>query len=106
MLTGDLNPMPHAEIVTTTTHKTLRGPRGGFVLCTSDHASFVDKGCPMVLGGPLPHVMAAKAIAFAEARQPSFAYASAIVTNAQALAEGLLRRGVRLVTAAPATTSC
>ena len=99
VLTGDLNPVPHAEIVTSTTHKSLRGPRGGFVLCTSDHASFVDKGCPMVLGGPLPHVMAAKAIAFAEARQPSFAaYASAIVANAQALAEGLLRRGVRLVT--------
>ena len=98
VLTGDLNPMPHAEIVTSTTHKSLRGPRGGFVLCTDEYAPFVDKGCPMVLGGPLPHVMAAKAIAFAEARQPSFAYASAIVTNAQALAEGLLRRGVRLVT--------
>jgi len=98
-LTGDLNPVPHAEIVTSTTHKSLRGPRGGFVLCTSDYASFVDRGCPMVLGGPLPHVMAAKAIAFAEARQPSFAaYAAAILANAQALAEGLLRRGVRLVT--------
>jgi glycine hydroxymethyltransferase len=99
VLTGDLNPVPHAEVVTSTTHKSLRGPRGGFVLCTDEYAPFVDKGCPMVLGGPLPHVMAAKAIAFAEARQPSFAgYASAIVSNAQALAEGLLRRGVRLVT--------
>ena len=99
VLTGDLNPVPHAEVVTSTTHKSLRGPRGGFVLCTDEYAPFVDKGCPMVLGGPLPHVMAAKAIAFAEARQPSFAaYASAIVGNAQALAEGLLRRGVRLVT--------
>jgi glycine hydroxymethyltransferase len=99
VLTGDLNPVPHAEIVTSTTHKSLRGPRGGFVLCTGDYAPFVDKGCPMVLGGPLPHVMAAKAIAFAEARQPSFAaYASAIVANARALAEALLRRGVRLVT--------
>ena len=69
------------------------------MLCTEEYAPFVDKGCPMVLGGPLPHVMAAKAIAFAEARQPSFAaYASAIVGNAQALAEGLLRRGVGLVT--------
>jgi glycine hydroxymethyltransferase len=85
--------------VTSTTHKSLRGPRGGFVLCTSEYAPFVDKGCPMVLGGPLPHVMAAKAVAFAEARQPSFAgYASAILANARALAEGLLRRGVRLVT--------
>ena len=85
--------------MTSTTHKSLRGPRGGFVLCTDEFAPFVDKGCPMVLGGPLPHVMAAKAIAFAEARQPSFAgYASAIVANAQALAEGLMRRGFRLVT--------
>jgi glycine hydroxymethyltransferase len=99
VLTGDLNPVPHAEIVTSTTHKSLRGPRGGFVLCTSDYAPFVDKGCPMVLGGPLPHVMAAKAVAFAEARQPSFAgYAAAVVANAQALAEGLLRRGTQLVT--------
>ena len=99
VLAGDLDPVPHAEIVTSTTHKSLRGPRGGFVLCTGEYAPFVDKGCPMVLGGPLPHVMAAKGVAFAEARQPSFAaYASAIVANARALAEGLLRRGVRLVT--------
>jgi glycine hydroxymethyltransferase len=98
-LTGELNPVPYAEIVTSTTHKSLRGPRGGFVLCGGEYAPFVDKGCPMVLGGPLPHVMAAKAVAFAEARQPSFSgYAAAIVANAQALAEGLLRRGVRLVT--------
>ena len=99
VLTGDLNPVLHADVVTSTTHKSLRGPRGGFVLCTDEYAPFVDKGCPMVLGGPLPHVMAAKAIAFAEARQPSFAgYAAAIVANAQALADGLQRRGVRLVT--------
>jgi glycine hydroxymethyltransferase len=99
VLTGDLNPVPHAEIVTSTTHKSLRGPRGGFVLCGSEYAPFVDKGCPMVLGGPLPHVMAAKAIAFAEARRPSFAaYASAVVANARALADSLLRRGARLVT--------
>jgi glycine hydroxymethyltransferase len=77
----------------------LRGPRGGFVLCQPEYADAVDRGCPMVLGGPLPHVMAAKAVAFAEARQPSFAaYASQIVANARALAEGLLRRGARLVT--------
>ena len=99
VLAGDLDPVRHADVVTSTTHKSLRGPRGGFVLCTGEYAPFVDKGCPMVLGGPLPHVMAAKAVAFAEARQPSFAaYASAIIGNAQALAEGLLRRGVRLVT--------
>jgi glycine hydroxymethyltransferase len=99
VLTGDLNPVPHAEVVTSTTHKSLRGPRGGFVLCTGDYAPFVDRGCPMVLGGPLPHVIAAKAIAFAEARQPTFAdYASAVLANARALADGLLRRDVRLVT--------
>jgi glycine hydroxymethyltransferase len=98
VLAGDLDPVPHAEVVTSTTHKSLRGPRGGFVLCTQEYAPYVDRGCPMVLGGPLPHVMAAKAIAFAEARQPSFAaYASAILANARALAEGLLRRGARLV---------
>src|SRR5450432_2918769 len=99
VFTGDFDPVPFAHVTTTTTHKSLRGPRGGLVLCTEEYAPYVDKGCPMVLGGPLPHVMAAKAIAFAEARQPSFtAYASAIVANARALADGLLRRGVRLVT--------
>ena len=99
VLTGDLNPVPHAEIVTSTTHKSLRGPRGGLVLCTPDYAPYVDRGCPLVLGGPLPHVIAAKAVALAEARQPTFAdYAERIVRNARALADGLLRRGVRLVT--------
>jgi glycine hydroxymethyltransferase len=99
VLTGDLDPVPHADVVTSTTHKSLRGPRGGLVLCTEEYAPYVDRGCPMVLGGPLPHVMAAKAVALAEARQSSFAgYASRIVGNARALAEGLLRRGVRLVT--------
>jgi glycine hydroxymethyltransferase len=99
VLTGDLDPVPHADVVTSTTHKSLRGPRGGLVLCTAEYAPFVDKGCPMVLGGPLPHVMAAKAVALAEARRPSFSsYAASIVDNARALAEGLIRRGVRLVT--------
>jgi glycine hydroxymethyltransferase len=99
VLTGDFDPVPHAHVVTSTTHKSLRGPRGGFVLCQPEYADAVDRGCPMVLGGPLPHVMAAKAVAFAEARQPSFAgYAQAVADNAQALAEGLARRGVRLVT--------
>jgi glycine hydroxymethyltransferase len=98
VLTGDLDPVPHAQVVTTTTHKSLRGPRGGMVLANAEYAEYVDKGCPMVLGGPLPHVMAAKAVALAEARQPEFAgYARAIVENARALAEGLSRRGVRLV---------
>ncbi|WP_428965340.1 glycine hydroxymethyltransferase [Micromonospora fluostatini] len=99
VFTGDFDPVPHAHIVTTTTHKSLRGPRGGMVLCGPELADQVDRGCPMVLGGPLPHVMAAKAVALAEARQPAFAdYAQRIVDNAQALADGLLRRGAKLVT--------
>ncbi|HEX3816538.1 MAG TPA: glycine hydroxymethyltransferase [Mycobacteriales bacterium] len=96
---GDENPVPFAHITTTTTHKSLRGPRGGAVLCQPEFAEFVDKGCPMVLGGPLSQNMAAKAVAFAEARQPSFAtYAEQIVANSRALADGLARRGTRLVT--------
>ena len=67
VLVGDFDPVPHAHIVTTTTHKTLRGPRGGLVLCRNELAEFVDRGCPLVLGGPLPHVMAAKAVALVEA---------------------------------------
>jgi glycine hydroxymethyltransferase len=99
VFTGDFDPVPHAHVVTSTTHKSLRGPRGGFVLATPEFADAVDRGCPMVLGGPLPHVMAAKAVAFAEARQPAFAdYARAVADNAVTLAEGLARRGVRLVT--------
>jgi glycine hydroxymethyltransferase len=99
VLTGDFDPVPHAHIVTTTTHKSLRGPRGGMVLCQPELADAVDRGCPMVLGGPLPHVMAAKAVALAEARRPDFRdYAQRIVANAQALAAGLLRRGAHLVT--------
>ena len=98
VFTGDFDPIPHAHIVTTTTHKSLRGPRGGAVLCGPELSDQVDRGCPMVLGGPLAHVMAAKAIAFAEARQPSFAtYAQQIVANSQALAEDLAQRGVQLV---------
>jgi glycine hydroxymethyltransferase len=99
VLTGDFDPVPHAHIVTTTTHKTLRGPRGGLVLCERALAEFVDRGCPMVLGGPLPHVIAAKAVALAEASQPPFRdYAAAVVDNARALAEGLVSRGVPVVT--------
>jgi len=99
VLTGDFDPVPHAHIVTTTTHKSLRGPRGGMVLCQPEFAEAVDRGCPLVLGGPLPNMMAAKAVALAEARQPSFQeYAQRIVANAQALSDGLIRRGARLVT--------
>jgi glycine hydroxymethyltransferase len=96
---GDFDPVRHAQVVTTTTHKTLRGPRGGLVLCTKEYAAQVDKGCPLVLGGPLPHVMAAKALAFKEALAPEFRqYARAIVENARALAAGLVGRGLRVTT--------
>ena len=99
VFTGDFDPVPHAHVTTTTTHKSLRGPRGGMVLCQPEFADAVDRGCPMVLGGPLGHVMAAKAVALAEARQPSFqTYAQAVADNAVALADGLTKRGARLVT--------
>ena len=99
VFTGEENPIPYADVVATTTHKSLRGPRGGLVLATQEYASAVDRGCPMVLGGPLGHVMAAKAVALAEARRPAFqTYAQAVADNAKTLAEGLLQRGVTLVT--------
>lgn len=99
VFTGDFDPVPHAHIVTSTTHKTLRGPRGGIVMCKQEFAEVVNKGCPLVLGGPLPHVIAAKAIAFREANTPAFQeYAHRIVTNAQALAERLRSHGVRILT--------
>jgi len=97
---GDFDPIANAHIVTSTTHKSLRGPRGGIVLSNeTELAEYIDKGCPMVLGGPLANVMAAKAVAFAEARQPEFReYANNVVTNASALAAGIEKRGGRLVT--------
>src|SRR4029079_8792703 len=99
VFTGDEDPVPHAHITTTTTHKSLRGPRGGLVLATEEYAPAVDRGCPMVLGGPLSHVMAAKAVALAEARQQGFRdYAAQVAPNAQSLAEGFVRRGATLVT--------
>ena len=99
VFTGEENPVPYADVVATTTHKSLRGPRGGLVLATKEYAPSVDRGCPMVLGGPLSHVMAAKAIALAEARTSAFqTYAQAVADNAKTLADGLLKRGVRLVT--------
>ena len=99
VFTGDEDPVPHAHVVTTTTHKSLRGPRGGLVLATEEFAADVDRGCPMVLGGPLSHVMASKAVALAEARQPEFRdYAQRIANNAKSLAEGFLKRDATLVT--------
>jgi glycine hydroxymethyltransferase len=96
---GDSDPVAHAHIVTSTTHKTLRGPRGGLVLCQKELAETVDRGCPLVLGGPLEHVIAAKAVAFAEASRPDFtAYAQHIVDNARTLAEALMAKGLKVVT--------
>lgn len=95
----DFNPIPHAHVVTTTTHKTLRGPRGGMVLCTQEFAEAVDKGCPMVIGGPLPHVMASKAVSFAEADTHEFKeYAAKIVENSRALAAACREEGMDIAT--------
>jgi glycine hydroxymethyltransferase len=97
--TGDYDPVAHAHVVTSTTHKTLRGPRGGFVLCKKEMAEWVDKGCPMALGGPLVHAIAAKAVAFREASQPEFrSYAAGIVANTKTLAEACIRLGMPILT--------
>ena len=96
---GDEDPVPFADVVTSTTHKSLRGPRGGMILAKEEFASDIDRGCPLVLGGPLSHVMAAKAVALAEAKTEAFrTYAQNVADNAKALAEGLMRRDVQLVT--------
>jgi glycine hydroxymethyltransferase len=93
------SPVPHAEVVTMTTHKTLRGPRGGLIVCRASHIKQINSAVfPGGQGGPLMHVIAAKAVAFREALQPSFAgYAQAVVDNARALGETLQQRGLRLV---------
>jgi glycine hydroxymethyltransferase len=93
------SPVPHADVVTLTTHKTLRGPRGGCILSRAEHAEAIDKALfPGMQGGPLDHVIAAKAVAFREAAQPWFAtYAQQILDNASALAEALSGHGLRLV---------
>jgi glycine hydroxymethyltransferase len=93
------NPVPYADVVTFTTHKTLRGPRGGCILSRAEHAAAIDKGIfPGLQGGPLEHQIAGKAVAFREALHPSFrAYAHQIVRNAGALAEAMTREGFRLV---------
>ncbi len=93
------SPVPHAQIVTTTTHKTLRGPRGGMILCRADLAKAVDKQVfPGTQGGPLEHVIAAKAVALGEASQPEFkTYAEQVIRNARALAAALVERGYAIV---------
>ncbi|MCR5288422.1 MAG: glycine hydroxymethyltransferase [Treponema sp.] len=99
VFTGDYDPVKWADIVTTTTHKTLRGPRGALILCKKEFMDDVNKGCPMVLGGPLNSIIAAKAIAFKEARSEAYQkYAQNVVANAQALAEECQKLGMRLQT--------
>lgn len=98
-MTGNYDPVPFAHIVTSTTHKTLRGPRGGLILCKDEYREVVNKGCPLALGGPLPHVMAAKAIAFKEASTPAFSrYAHQIIDNCRTLAEALVQLGGEVLT--------
>jgi len=93
------SPVPHADIVTTTTHKTLRGPRAGLILCRGQYAKAIDSAVfPGIQGGPLMHVIAAKAVAFKEAMEPAFRdYSDQVVRNARALADGMARRGWRIV---------
>jgi glycine hydroxymethyltransferase len=93
------SPVPHADIVTTTTHKTLRGPRGGLILCKEEHAKAVDKAVfPGLQGGPLMHIIAAKAVSFKEALHPDFKiYQSQIIANAKALADRLIEHGFAVV---------
>ncbi len=93
------SPVPYADVVTTTTHKTLRGPRGGMILCKEEYAAAVDKAVfPGLQGGPLMHIIAAKAISFKEAMTPEFTeYQKQVIKNAAALADGLTKRGIKLV---------
>src|SRR5471030_921761 len=101
LVAGDAypSPVPHADVVTTTTHKTLRGPRGGLILCKTEHAKAIDKSVfPGTQGGPLEHVIAAKAVSFKEALDPSFKeYCTRVVENARALAAALAKRGFTIV---------
>ena len=93
------SPVPHADVVTSTSHKTLRGPRSGFILCKEEHATKVDKAVfPGLQGGPLEHIVAAKAVAFKEAMQPEFAaYIDQVVINAKAMGAAMVECGLRLV---------
>jgi len=94
------SPVPYADVVTTTTHKTLRGPRGGLILCKAEHAKAIDKAVfPGVQGGPLVHIIAAKAVAFKEDSKPSFKeYSAQVVRNAKIMADTFASKGVRVVT--------
>jgi len=99
VFSGDEDPVRWAHVATTTTHKTLRGPRAGLVLSTSEFAEALDKGCPLAMGGPLPHVIAAKAVAFREAATEEFrAYARRVVENSKALAAACIENGLDVLT--------
>jgi len=99
VFTGEYDPVPWSHVVTSTTHKTLRGPRAGIVLSTSEFAEALDKGCPLTMGGPLPHVIAAKAVALREAAAPEFKqYAQKIVDNCKALAASCMKNGLDVLT--------
>jgi glycine hydroxymethyltransferase len=93
------NPVPFADVVTTTTHKSLRGPRGGVILMKAEHEKAINSAIfPGIQGGPLMHVIAAKAVCFKEALEPSFkAYQQQVVVNARVMAENLIKRGLRIV---------
>jgi glycine hydroxymethyltransferase len=99
VFSGDYDPVRWAHVVTTTTHKTLRGPRAGLVLSTHEFAEALDRGCPLTMGGPLPHVIAAKAVALREAARPEFRqYAARIVENSRAFAAACIRGGLDVLT--------
>jgi len=99
VFTGEYDPIPWSHVVTSTTHKTLRGPRAGIVLSVSEFAEALDKGCPLTMGGPLPHVIAAKAVALREAAAPEFKqYAQKIVDNCKALAASCMKNGLDVLT--------
>ena len=100
------SPVPWADVVTSTSHKTLRGPRSGFILCKEEHAVAIDKAVfPGLQGGPLEHIIAAKAVAFGEAMRPEFkTYIDQVVVNAKAMGAAMVECGLRLVSGAPTTT--
>jgi len=99
VFSNEYDPVPWAHVVTTTTHKTLRGPRAGLVLSTSEFAEALDHGCPLTMGGPLPHIIAAKAVAFREAAKPEFRqYAQKIVDNCRAIAAACAKNGLEVLT--------
>jgi glycine hydroxymethyltransferase len=99
VFSGEYDPVPWAHVVTTTTHKTLRGPRAGLVLSTAEFADALDHGCPLTMGGPLPHVIAAKAVALREAATPEFkSYAQKIVENCRTLAASCMKNGLEVLT--------